>query len=186
MHKLFIPVILGTAREGRQSEKVAKYILQRLHNFPEVEYQLIDVREYVREPRTYAPGMQNDAADVWREIAKRADGFIIVTPEYNHGYPGELKLLIDMAETEYEKKVVGMVGVSSGNFGGVRVVEQMQAIFNNLRMVSVPKPLAFPNIEEVFDAQGNLLDQKYEKRVDEYLKRITEYTKDIKKIRGEK
>jgi len=50
----------------------------------------------------------------------------------------------------------------------------------------VPKPLAFPNIEEVFDAQGNLLDQKYEKRVDEYLKRITEYTKDIKKIRGEK
>lgn len=186
MPELFIPVILGTAREGRQSEKVANYIFRQLQNFTEVEHQFIDVREFVREPRTYAPGMSNAGADAWREIAQRADGFILVTPEYNHGYPGELKLLLDMAEKEYEQKVVALVGVSSGSFGGVRVIEQLQPILNNLRMVPVPKPVVFPNVEEVFDNDGNLLDQKYEKRIEDYLKRIIEYTRDIKIIREKK
>jgi len=186
MPELFIPVILGTAREGRQSEKVAKFVFRQLQNFSEGEYQLIDVRDLVREPRTYAPWMQNSITSTWQEIAARADGFIFVVPEYNRGYPGELKLLIDQAQKEYEKKTIAMVGVSVGNFGGVRVIEHMQNIWNYLKMIPVPESLPISNVSEVFDEQGNLKDTSYTEKTNKFLQKMIEYTRDVKKMREQK
>lgn len=185
MSKLFIPLILGTAREGRESEKVARFIFAELQKNEQIETQLIDVREWVKTPVTYAPWMKNPVTQPWQELAARADGFVVVSPEYNHGYPGELKILLDYAYGEYEKKTVAMVGVSSGNFGGVRVIEHLQPIWNYLKMIFVPEPLSFSNIKDIFDENGTLKDQSYQERAEKFVKKVEEYTRDVKKMRGE-
>lgn len=186
MPKLFIPLILGTAREGRQSEKVARLIFAELEKNEEIETQFIDVRGWVKTPVTYAPWMNSPVTKSWQELATRADGFVVVSPEYNHGYPGELKILLDFAYGEYEKKTVAVVGVSSGNFGGVRLIEHLQPIWNYLKMIFVPEPLSFPNIKDVFDENGTLKDESYQERVEKFVKKVVEYTREVKKMRESK
>ena len=90
---LFIPLILGTAREGRQSENVARFVLEQTKKRADVEAELIDVREL--------PMKLDDAGEQMKDpkfsaAIERCDGLIIVTPEYNHGYPGLLKHALDM------------------------------------------------------------------------------------------
>src|SRR3989338_3025803 len=115
MAKMFIPVILGTAREGRQSEKVAALVFKEAGRVFDTE--LVDVRDF-RISAT--DNTQKSAlAKKLSEKAERADGFIIVSPEYNFSYPGELKMMLDMLYQQYEKKQVGFCVVSAGNFGGV-------------------------------------------------------------------
>src|SRR3989338_967971 len=101
---LYIPVILGTAREGRTSENVAKFVLEQVKKTG-VETELIDVRNYEVAPVTDNTETK-DFANRYGEKVVRADGFVIVSPEYNHGYPGELKMLLDEVYTEYVKKPV--------------------------------------------------------------------------------
>jgi len=101
---MYIPIILGTAREGRQSEKVADFILHETLNSG-LESEIIDVRDY-RVEATDNTGELPQAKKLLEEISK-ADGLIIVSPEYNHGYPGELKMMLDMLYEEYSAKPVG-------------------------------------------------------------------------------
>ncbi|HPE52344.1 MAG TPA: NAD(P)H-dependent oxidoreductase, partial [Methanothrix soehngenii] len=85
---MYIPIILGTAREGRESEKVARFMLEKALEFG-LESEILDVRDY-RLPATDNT-KTSDAAARLKERVLRADGLVIVSPEYNHGYPGELK-----------------------------------------------------------------------------------------------
>ncbi len=186
MSKLFIPLILGTAREGRQSEKAARFLFAELQKHEQIETQFIDVRDWVKTSVTYAPWMNSSITKPWQELAGRADGFVVVIPEYNHGYPGELKILLDYAYSEYEKKAVAVVGVSSGDFGGVRVIEHLQPIWNYLKMVFVPEPLSFPNIKDVFDENDVPKDEHYHERTEKFVKKVFEYTRDVKKMRESK
>src|SRR5258706_12262678 len=117
---LFIPLILGTAREGRQSENVARFVYEQTKKLADVEKELIDVREL--------PMKLDDAGEQMKDpkfsaAIERCDGLIIVTPEYNHGYPGLLKHALDMNLKEYIHKAVGICGVSAGPFCGARGVE---------------------------------------------------------------
>src|SRR2546423_12902200 len=114
---LYIPLLLGTARQGRRSEHVANFVLSEMKKRPEIETELIDVRQLKMR--------LDDAGETMKdpEFAKkmtRADGLAIVTPEYNHGYPGLLKHALDMCLEEYVHKVVGLVGVSAGTLRGAR------------------------------------------------------------------
>ena len=122
---MYIPVILGTAREGRQSEKAALFMLQKAQEAG-LDSEIIDVRDY----RLLATDNteKSPQAQLLAEKAARADGFIIVCPEYNHGYPGELKMLLDMLFSQYAHKPVGICGVSSGAWGGARMVEQLRVV----------------------------------------------------------
>ena len=135
MSKKFIPLILGSGREGRQSEKVAKFVFELMKNF-DIETEFVDVRDYAGL-QTVAPWMPGEKAEKWRQIAARADGFLIVSPEYSHSYPGELKILLDSALDEYTDKPVGLVAASKDGFDGVRLVENILHVFNALRLVFV-------------------------------------------------
>jgi len=86
---MYIPIILGTARDGRQSEKVANFVLQEFKKREGIETEILDVRDY-RLPATDNSG-SSETAKRLAEHVLRADGFIMVVPEYNHTYPGELK-----------------------------------------------------------------------------------------------
>src|SRR5947207_11391517 len=117
---LFIPVILGTARRGRRSEHAARFVFEQTKRRADIETELIDVCEL--------PMKLDDAGEQMKDpkfsaTIQRCDALIIVTPEYNHGYPGLLKHALDMNLEEYIHKAVGICGDSAGTLAGTRQVE---------------------------------------------------------------
>jgi NAD(P)H-dependent FMN reductase len=163
---LFIPLILGTAREGRQSEHAARFVFEQTKKRAEVETEFIDVRTL--------PLRLDDAGEQMKDpkyasTIERCDGLIIVTPEYNHGCPGLLKHALDMCLKEYIHKAVGICGVSGGPFGGARVIEGLLPVMRELGLVMIFEDVNFGKIGTLFDERGNLLDENYIRRVDKFL-----------------
>lgn len=132
MTDLYLPVILGTARAGRRSEGVARAVVDAIKD-RDILTSLIDVADF---PLTETGGDLPQLRG-YREQVSAADGLVIVAPEYNHGYPGELKLLIDAEYEAYDRKPVGLVSVSAGKVGGTRLTEQLKLVADGLGMVSV-------------------------------------------------
>ena len=166
---LFIPVILGTARQGRQSEHAARFVFEQTKKRAGVETELIDVRTL--------PMRLDDAGEQMKDAAfsatiERCDALIVVTPEYNHGYPGLLKHALDMNLKEYIHKAVGICGVSAGPFGGTRVIEQLLPVMRELGLVTIFEDVNFGRIGSLFDKQGNLLDQNLVRRLDKFLNEL--------------
>ena len=163
---LFIPVILGTARQGRESEHAAHFVFEQTKKRAKVETELIDVRSL--------PLRLDDAGEQMKDPAfsatvERCDGLIIVTPEYNHSFPGLLKHALDMNLKEYIHKAVGICGVSAGAFGGARVIEQLLPVMRELGLVAIFEDVNFGKVGTLFDERGNLLDESYVRRVDKFL-----------------
>lgn len=137
---LYLPVLLGTARDPSRSEWVARFVAQRLALRPGVETRLFDpdhwpfpnlvAREWEMEPR---PPRVAEFVD---EMA-RADGFVVVAPEYNHGYPGTLKNMLDAVYDEWSRKPFAIVGVG-GVSGGIRMIEQLRPVIAGLGAVAIP------------------------------------------------
>lgn len=158
MQSLFIPVVLGTSRKGRRSERAAHFVRDQLEAREAVETELVDVRDHVASPVTTPPwgaGGANESPTRWQEIAARADGFIFVLPEYNHGYPGEFKLLLDsLFHTEYAHKPAAVCGVSRGTFGGTRMIDLIKPVLVELKIVPIRETMYFSKIAEAFEEDG--------------------------------
>lgn len=180
-NKLFIPVILGTARKDRQSEKAAKYVLEETKKAG-IDTELVDVRDHVTG-ETIPAWVDDERTTKWRELVSRADGFIIVVPEYNHGYPGELKMLLDMAYKEYNRKPVGLCGVAGGGLGGARVVENIRPILVEFELVSTRNAVYFSNVGELFNEQGEIQDESYGERMETFFEELLWYAQALKVAR---
>jgi NAD(P)H-dependent FMN reductase len=151
MADLFVPVVLGTARPGRRSEAVAHHVVDVIRRRGLVS-DLVDVADYSisgtgRESTT--TGLRH-----YGEIIASADGMVLVAPEYNHGYPGELKTLLDSQYEAYARKPVGFVSVSAGLLGGARMVEQLRLVAVALRMVPVAPAVHVSEVGDALDGQG--------------------------------
>ncbi|HEX8474090.1 MAG TPA: NAD(P)H-dependent oxidoreductase [Pyrinomonadaceae bacterium] len=166
---LFIPVILGTARQGRKSEHVARFVFDEVAKREGVETELIDIRD-INLPTTDAGETIKDAH--FSATVERADALVIVTPEYNHGYPGLLKHVLDTNLKEYIHKAVGVCGVSAGGFGGTRVIENLLPVLRELGLVTIFQDGNFSNVGALFDNDGKLLDASYIRRIDKFLKEL--------------
>ena len=166
--KLFLPIILGTPRRGRESEAVARWVHSKMQARDEIETQFFDVRDFQLPSDGYGPEIK-DLFPSWRDAIIRADGLVIVTPEYNHGYPGSLKAVLDLLLREYIHKAVAFVGVSAGPWGGTRVIEALVTMVRELGLAVTFTDLNFPKIQTVFDADGNLLDLAFEARAKAFL-----------------
>jgi NAD(P)H-dependent FMN reductase len=169
VRSLFVPVILGTVREGRMSEFAAKLIHSELMKRAGVETELIDIRA-LPLPVTDAGEAIKDAD--FSSKMDRADGLAIVSPEYNHGYSGLLKHVLDSCLKEYIHKAVGVVGVSAGPFGGARGIQDLLPVLRELGLVTIFGDVNFSNIQSVFDPAGNLLEKAYIARIDHFLKEL--------------
>ena len=112
----------------------------------------------MREFNLSATRQSDQRIEDYRKMVDRADGLIVVSPEYNHGYPGELKLLLDAGYDEYAAKPVGLVGVSAGRFGGTRVVEQLRQVALGFRMIPIVNAVYVSRVKTLLDAAGNLSD----------------------------
>jgi NAD(P)H-dependent FMN reductase len=170
---MFIPIILGTAREGRQSEKVANYVLEAVKDSGHGS-EIIDARDY-RLPASDNTGETPQAKKLAEKIAP-AGALIIVCPEYNHGYPGELKMLLDLLYDEYAGKKVGLCGVSKGPLGGARGLQALKLTLLALSLIPVVQTVYFSNVTELFDASGRIKDPAYEKMVSGMIKALAERT----------
>ncbi len=178
MANLFIPVILGTVRQERMSEPVANFVVKQVSQLTDVETELIDIRVLPLPLDNAGPGAKIPAV---AELMQRADGFIIVTPEYNHGYPGLLKHFLDLHYAEYVHKAVGVCSVSSGSFAGVRAVEALLSSFKAFGLSPIVPDFNIGDVEKVMDETGQFKDPAtYERRSERFLQELVWMTKTLK------
>ncbi len=163
---LFVPVILGTPRRGRLSEHAARLVRDELAARPAVETELIDVAE-LAIPVDDAGEAVKDAR--FSERMSRADALVVVAPEYNHGYPGLLKHVLDTNLSEYVHKAAGVVGVSAGVFGGTRVIQNLLPVLRELGLVTIFWDVNVTSVGSRFDADGRLLDESFLPRIEKFL-----------------
>jgi NAD(P)H-dependent FMN reductase len=166
---LFIPVLLGTVRQGRMSLPVARLMVAELSRRPGIETELIDVARL--------PLRTDDAGEATKDPTfsaqmSRADALVVVSPEYNHGYSGLLKHVLDSCLKEYVHKAVGVVGVSAGPWGGTRGIQDLLPVLRELGLVTIFWDVNFSAVHQVFDEAGALRDQAYLPRVDKFLKEL--------------
>jgi NAD(P)H-dependent FMN reductase len=166
---LSIPVILGTTRKGRMSENAARFMVGQVEKRDGVTTELIDISKL--------PMPIDDAGEaikdpIFSEKMARADALVIVTPEYNHSFPGLLKHVLDSCLKEYIHKAAGIVGVSAGPFGGVRAIQDFLPVIRELGLVNIFWDVNFGNVSSVFDASGKLLDQAFVGRADKFLNEL--------------
>jgi NAD(P)H-dependent FMN reductase len=177
--KLFLPIILGTPRKARESECVARWVFDKMMEREEIETQFFDVCDFELPHGEYGTEI-GERFPEWRDAIIRADGLVIVTPEYNHGYPGSLKGVLDLLLKEYVHKAVAFVGVSSGPWGGTRVIEACVPMVRELGLAVTFSDLNFPSVKTKFDESGNLLDTAYEARVKGFLDELVWMARTLK------
>jgi NAD(P)H-dependent FMN reductase len=177
--KLFIPIILGTPRKARASENVARWVHKKMQEREEIETQFFDVCDFELPHGEYGREIKDHFPE-WRDAIIRADGLVIVTPEYNHGYPGSLKSVLDLLLEEYIHKAVAFVGVSAGPWGGTRVIEACVPMVRELGLSITFSDLNFPKVAGKFDEQGKLLDENYERFVKGFLDELVWMAKTLR------
>jgi NAD(P)H-dependent FMN reductase len=146
-----IGIILGSTRPNRNGEQVARWVLDLATRRDDAEFELVDLRDYplphLDEALPPSLGQyQNAHTRQWAEKIASFDGFVIVTPEYNHGTSGVLKNAIDYLYAEWNNKAVGFV--SYGSVGGARAVEHLRLVAGELQMADVRQQVALSLITE--------------------------------------
>lgn len=166
---LSIPVILGTTRKGRMSANAARFIVGQIEKRSGVVTDLIDISNVPMPIDDAGEGIKDPA---FAQKMVIADALVIVTPEYNHSFPGLLKHVLDSCLKEYIHKAVGIVGVSAGPFGGIRAIQDFLPVMRELGLVNIFWDLNFGNISNVFDESGKLLDEAFVARADKFLNEL--------------
>lgn len=166
---LFLPVILGTTRQGRRSADVARFVADVATKQAGVATELIDIAELSLPT--------NDAGEAVRdpdfaEKMERSDGLIIVTPEYNHSFPGLLKHALDSCLEQYIHKPAGVVGVAAGPFGGARCIQSFLPVLRELGLAATFTDLYFGPVYDLFDDDGRLLNDAFERRTRDFLEEL--------------
>lgn len=159
--RLFIPVIIGTTRPKRQSIKVAHYLKGQLADRENVTTQLVDPTDY---DLTLDGNDQENKIGAYSELIERADGLMIVVPEYNHSFPGSLKSLLDKELGAYFRKPAAIAGVSGGGFGGVRAIESLVPVLRELGMVVSSIDMPVPKVAEAFNEEGGPIDERIQQQ----------------------
>lgn len=181
---LDIAVLYGSVRRERRGIGVARFITAQLERRGHAAT-LIDPAEY-RLPfldlmyKEYDDGEAPEPMAAVGEILARADGFVIVSAEYNHGEPPALKNLLDHYQSEYHYKPSGIVTYSKGPFGGVRALITLRAILAELGTPSIPSAFPVSTVEKAFDEDGSVLDDAYERRVGKFLDEFEWYAQALK------
>jgi NAD(P)H-dependent FMN reductase len=151
------------------SGHAARFMCDELRKRAGVTTELIDIAELNLPVDDAGEGAKDPRFSAAME---RADALVIVTPEYNHSFPGLLKHVLDTCLKEYIHKAAGIVGVSAGVFGGARVIEHFQPVLRELGLVAIFWDVNFGNVEKVFDQGGRLLDEAYVRRAGKFLSEL--------------
>lgn len=189
MDKLRIKVIAGSVREGRFSDKAAKWIADELKKRESVSVEILDLRDYempffneATSPAAKQEPYKNEAVARFTNKIAEGDAFVIVTPEYNRGTSGVLKNALDWVYQEWNNKAVGFV--SYGVVGGARAVEQLRLTAVELQMapirnaVHIPGDQYFPVLLGKADAQALFVNMQ--KQADALISQLLWWAKALK------
>ena len=170
-------IFSGSARQGNYTQFVANFVYQTISQHPEVDAEIVSPQNlqinFTDEGTQAAPSG-------YQEKIKQADGYIIVSPEYNHGYSASVKYMLDMALPEYNHKPVAFVGVSKSAFGGVRMIENLVNVVRELGLIAASIDVYFSNNrEEIKD--GQIVDpDKWSSRINKMLTELLWLAKTLK------
>lgn len=158
-----IQVILGSTRNGRQGEKVARFFMQAVKNNTSAEVELVDLAQFNLPmfqdeviPMMREGKHENANVQKWLEKINEADGYVFVTAEYNASIPAALKNAMDFGYREWNNKYAGFVSYGALT-GGARAVEHLRLVAAHLRMFTIYEKITIPNVWSAFDAEGKLL-----------------------------
>ncbi|MFA5030886.1 MAG: NAD(P)H-dependent oxidoreductase [Patescibacteria group bacterium] len=184
MNKLYIPIIFAAATEKRQSyTELCAHATKIFVEKADINTEIIDAQKEIQFCHANRE-IDTPEARVLREKLNRADGFIIVSPEYNHGYPGDLKNLLDSFLDEYNRKPVGIIGVSSGGIGGARVIEQLRLVAIALAMIPISGAILFSQATKLFNDDKTFnAEKEYEPRFKKFLDELIWYAEALKVAR---
>lgn len=156
MSSITIVVIEGTTRAKRKTVPAAKFIVRVGEEIEGVEILYVDPAEFTLPLDGDDP---DDRDPKYSDITKRADAFFILTPEYNHSFPGSLKRLLDSEYDNYKHKAAAIAGASSGMWGGARAVESLVPVLRKLGLAVITPNVYFQHVQDIFDEDGNPTDE---------------------------
>jgi NAD(P)H-dependent FMN reductase len=185
-----IQIILGSTREGRRGEVIAKWVYSQLKKSPDIIVELLDLRDY---PLPYynellSPSVlkeyKHPEGQRWADKITEGDAYIIVTPEYNHGYTAVLKNALDYIYYPWNNKPVAFVSYGA-SASGARAVEQLRQVAIELQMAPIRESVHLPLMQKPFDEQGNLQILSYNERLQKLFDRLMWWAYALKKAREE-
>jgi len=166
-----IKIILGSTRQGRTAEKIGQAIKHIADKRADVQVDIIDLQEYnlpflyQETPPSKRTEVTDPAIKKWSDIISAADGFIMVVPNYNSGYPGVLKNALDLLDKEWNNKPVALVGYSGGKKGGMEAVTSLKPVLEELHMKRVSTELLIPAAWKAIDSRGQFDDYKQRAKI---------------------
>jgi NAD(P)H-dependent FMN reductase len=172
---LTIPVVLGSVRPQRLSERPARLIVERLAargcRAPLVDLRALDLPVF---GQTRDQDELPSVAEL-KAVAAEADAVVWLTPEYNHGYTSAVKNAVDFLHSEIRRKPVAVCGLSGGGLGGARAVEQLKLVLIELHAVTIRDSVYFSDARTLFDRDGTLQRPEYVGRIDDMLAELIWY-----------
>lgn len=173
-----VAIITASVRSTTTGETIAKNIKAMLGKRADISVEIINLKEYSLPLYTeaIAPGDRKDpitdpVLKRWSDTIQSFDGYIIVSPEYNAGYPASLKNALDSLYVEWNNKPVALVGYSGGPSGGAAMLAQVRQILPRFKMLLVAHDIKIPYSWKAFDKHGNLVDAD---RIEKEFKSITD------------
>jgi NAD(P)H-dependent FMN reductase len=181
-----IAIIVGSVRQNRQGIKVARWMEKKLKERGhiisfidplELDLPLLDkMYKEISNPSPKLTQLKNQIIE--------ADGYMPVTPEYNHSTSAAMKNTLDYFLEEYYFKPSAIVSYSVGGFGGINAVQNLRLIFAELGAPSISSSFSISKIQDVFDDSGELRDQRYEKRIIRFIEEFEWYIEALKNQRA--
>ncbi|OJT20832.1 NADPH-dependent FMN reductase [Archangium sp. Cb G35] len=186
---LNLVIIFGSVRSDRQGIKAVKFVQRQLEERGH-RVTLVDPMEYKlplldRMYKEHAPGTAPEQLERLAALYRAADGFVIVTAEYNHAAPPALVNLLDHFYEEYSFRPSAIVSYSGSSFGGVRAVSHLRDMLAELGMASIPSHFPIPKVYAAFDDAGVPADKAYLRRFDRFASELEWYAQALRTARQE-
>ena len=180
-----IAVLSSSVRIGRASHRAALFFKKFIEEAQLASVEIVDLLEYhfpifeerlskIKEPS--APMLQ------FAEKIKGADGIIIVTPEYNGGYPAALKNAVDLLYAEWKRKPIALASVSNGQYAGSQVLTSLSFSLSKIGATVVPSMYRVANVQDVYDENGNTTDPKIPKFARSFVDELIWYIEGKKRM----
>lgn len=183
-----IVILSSSVRVGRNSNRVALYFKTYIEQNKLADAEIIDLNKYqfpvFNERLKYQTNPTSQTLEFAAKI-KSADGVLIVTPEYNGGYPAALKNVVDLLYDEWHRKPTAIATVSDGGFGGTQVITSLQFSLWKMKAWTVPAMFPVPKVRDAFDELGNATDKAgTDKRADAFVKELLWCMEAINKMKA--
>lgn len=182
-------VIYGSVRSNRQGIKGARFLVRQLeqrgHQVDFIDAQEANLPMLDKMYKEYNEGEAPENMEAVAQQLNRADGFIVVSGEYNHSIPPALKNILDHYQSEYLFKPGAIATYSAGPFGGVRASVHLRAVLGELGMATISTMFAMSNVQRSFDEEGAALEEAYNRRVGRFLDELEWYAAALKAKRLE-